>query len=95
MTNIPQAMESPVPLREFIVSPGFAGVAAVVAALIVLCAVLFAVRRAGKRLDRELEQRERHHHEAREGEQNALASRALLGDAQMAGEDRRPRTGSQ
>ncbi len=75
MTNIPQAMESPVPLREFIVSPGFAGVAAVVAALIVLCAVLFAVRRAGKRLDRELEQRERHHHEAREGEQNALASR--------------------
>lgn len=75
MTNIPQAMEPPVPLREFIVSPGFAGVAAVVAALIVLCAVLFAVRRAGKRLDQELEQRERHHHEAREGEQNALASR--------------------
>ena len=75
MTNIPQAMESPVPLREFIVSPGFAGVAAVVAALIVLCAVLFSVRRAGKRLDRELEQRERHHHDAREGEQNALASR--------------------
>ena len=30
------------PLRDFIVSPGFAGAAAVVAALIVLCAVLYA-----------------------------------------------------
>ena len=45
MTSFAQAMESPVPLREFVVSPGFAGVAAVVAALIVLCAVLYAVRR--------------------------------------------------
>jgi len=74
MTNIPQAMESPVPLREFIVSPGFAGVAAVVAALIFLCALLFAVRRSGKRLDRELEQRERHHREERDADQHAKAS---------------------
>ena len=74
MTNIPQAMESPVPLREFIVSPGFAGAAAVVAALIVLCAVLYAVRRAGKRLNRELDQRERHHQEIRDAEQHATAS---------------------
>lgn len=74
MTNIPQAMEAPVPLREFIVSPGFAGAAAVVAALIVLCAVLYAVRRAGKRLNQELEQRDRHHQEARDGQQRALAS---------------------
>jgi hypothetical protein len=68
MTNIPQAMESPVPLREFVVSPGFAGAAAVIAALIVLCAVLYAVRRAGKRLNDELEQRERHHQEIREAD---------------------------
>ena len=52
MTNIPLAMGSPVPLREFVVSPGFAGAAAVIAALIVLCAVLYAGRRAGKRLKR-------------------------------------------
>lgn len=75
MTNIPQAMEPPVPLRDFIVSPGFAGAAAVVAALIVLSAVLYAVRRAGKRLNQELEQRNRHHQEAREAEQHAVASR--------------------
>jgi hypothetical protein len=74
MTNIPQAMESPVPLREFIVSPGFAGAAAVVAALIVFCAVLYASRRAGKRLNGDLEQRERHHQEARDAEKQALAS---------------------
>jgi len=74
MTNIPQAMEAPVPLRDFIVSPGFAGAAAVVAALIVLCAVLYAVRRAGKRLNLELEQREQHHQEARDAQQHAVAS---------------------
>jgi hypothetical protein len=74
MTNIPQAMESPVPLRDFIVSPGFAGAAAVVAALIVLCAVLYAVRRAGKRLNLQLEQREQHHQEVRDAQQHAVAS---------------------
>ncbi len=74
MTSIPQAMESPVPLREFLVSPGFAGAAAVVSALIVLCAVLYSGRRAGKRLNRELEQREQHHQQARDAEQRAQAS---------------------
>lgn len=74
MTSIPQAMEPPVPLREFIVSPGFAGAAAVIAALVVLCAVIYAARRAGKRLDQQLEQRERHHQEAHDAEQRALAS---------------------
>ncbi len=62
------------PLREFVVSPGFVGVAAMVAALIVLGAVLYAVRRAGKRLDQELEQRERHHQEVRDAEQHGVAS---------------------
>src|SRR5690349_7293734 len=74
MTDIPQAMESPVPLRDFIVSPGFAGAAAVVAALIVLCAVLYAARRARKRHELELEQREQHHKEARDAQQHAQAS---------------------
>ena len=67
-------MESPVPLREFVVSPGFAGAAAVVAALIVFCAVLYTVRRAGKILTEELDQRERHHQETRDAEQRALAA---------------------
>src|SRR5829696_311299 len=63
-----------VPLRDFLVSPGFVGVAAVVAALIVLCAVLFSIRRAGKRHDKDLEQRERHHQAARDAEQQAKSS---------------------
>ncbi len=74
MTNIPQAIEFPVPLREFVVSPGFAGAAAVIAALIVLCAVLYAARRARKRLNEELEQRERHHQETRDAQQQAVAT---------------------
>jgi hypothetical protein len=62
-----------VPLREFVVSPGFAGVAAVVAAVLALCAVLYGSRRATKRFERELVQRERHHEQAREDEQHAAA----------------------
>lgn len=64
-----------VPLREFIVSPGFVGATVLVAALIALGAVLYAVRRAGKRLEQELEQRERLHQEVRDAERTALASR--------------------
>jgi hypothetical protein len=70
VTYVVQATPPLVPLREFIVSPGFAGVAAVAAAVIVVCAVLYAVRRVSRRL---LEQRERHHQEAREDAQRALA----------------------
>jgi hypothetical protein len=73
MTTIPQAVQAP-PLDEFLVSPGFAGTAAVVAALIVLCAALYAGRRAGKRFDREFEQRERHHEEVRDAQQHAAAT---------------------
>lgn len=62
------------PLRDFLVSPGFVGAAAVVAALIVLGVVLYAIRRAGKRHSRELEQRERHHQEAQAAEQQAKSS---------------------
>lgn len=61
------------PLREFIVSPGFVGATVLVAALIVLAAVLYAVRRAGKRFDQELEQRERFHDEVRDAEEAAQA----------------------
>ncbi|RDH77943.1 hypothetical protein DVS77_13935 [Mycolicibacterium moriokaense] len=67
-------MELP-PLRDFIVSPGFIGAAVLVAALVVLCVVLYAVRRAGKRLDKDLEQRERLHVQSRDAEQRAHDSR--------------------
>jgi hypothetical protein len=63
------------PLRDFVLSPGFAGAAAVLAALIVLCAVLYAVRRARMRFESQAEQRESQQREAREAEQRALASR--------------------
>jgi hypothetical protein len=63
-----------VPLRDFLVSPGIVAVAAVVAALIVLIAVLFAIRRAGKRQEKDLEQRDRHHEAARDAEQRAASA---------------------
>jgi hypothetical protein len=61
------------PLRDFIVSPGFAGAAALVAAIIALCAVLYGSRRAAKRLNQQLEQRERHHQQARHDDQHGAA----------------------
>jgi hypothetical protein len=61
-----------VPLREFVVSPGFAG-AAVVAAILALCVVLYGSRHATKRFQQELEQRERHNERAREDQQHAAA----------------------
>ena len=73
--HVLQALGSPQlpPLRDFIVSPGFAGASALVAAVVALCAVLYGSRRAAKRLQRQLEQRERHHQEAREDDQDAAA----------------------
>jgi hypothetical protein len=74
MTGVPEPMGWQVPpLREFVVSSGFAGAAALLAAVIVVCAVLYASRRAAQRGNAELEQRERHHQEARKDEQHAAA----------------------
>jgi hypothetical protein len=61
------------PARDFVLSAGFAGAAAVVAAVIVLCAVLYASRQAGRRSLAERDQRERHYEEGREAEQRAEA----------------------
>lgn len=41
--------------------------------VLVVCAVLYGSRRAGKRFQRELEQRERHHQQAREDARHAAA----------------------
>lgn len=61
------------PARDFILSAGFGGVAAVVAAVIVLCAVLYGSRRAGKRAQADHDQRERHHVELREDARRAVS----------------------
>lgn len=60
-------------LPEFIVSPGFAGAAALVAAVIALCAVLYFSQRAGKRFRLELEQQERHQQQSRQDGVHAAA----------------------
>jgi len=72
VSQVLQAIAFP-PARDFILSAGFAGAAAVVAAVIVLCAVLYGSRQAGKRSLAERDQRERHYEEGREAEQRAVA----------------------
>ncbi|EHB48616.1 hypothetical protein MycrhDRAFT_5457 [Mycolicibacterium rhodesiae JS60] len=72
MSQEVQAISLP-PARDFLLSAGFAGVAAVVAALIVLCAVMYGSRRAGKRSLAERDQSERHHEERRADEQREVA----------------------
>jgi hypothetical protein len=61
------------PLRDFVVSPGLAGTAVLVAAIVVFCAVLYASRRAARRLDKQLEQQDLHHQEARADRQRREA----------------------
>jgi hypothetical protein len=60
-------------LRDFLVSPGFAGAAIVLAAIILLGVVLYTSRRAARRLDKQLEQQDLHHQEVREDRQRAAA----------------------
>ncbi|MDT5323422.1 MAG: hypothetical protein QOF25_574 [Mycobacterium sp.] len=72
VSQVVQAIAFP-PARDFILSAGFAGAAAVVAGVIVLCAVLYGSRQAGKRSLAERDQRERHYAEGREAEQRAVA----------------------
>lgn len=60
-------------MRDFVVSPGFAGVAALLAAVIAACAVLYASRRARQRFEQQREQQERRQEQARDDAANALA----------------------
>jgi hypothetical protein len=61
------------PVRDFVVSPGFAGVVALLAAVIAACAVLYASRRARQRFEQQREQEERRQEQARDDAANALA----------------------
>ena len=60
-------------MRDFVVSPGFAGVAALLAAVIAACAVLYASRRARQRFEQQREQQERRQEQTRDDAANALA----------------------
>lgn len=60
-------------MRDFVVSPGFAGVVALLAAVIAACAVLYASRRARQRFELEREQQERRQEQARDDAASALA----------------------
>lgn len=52
-------------LRDFLVSPGFAGAVIVLAAVVLFFAVLYTSRRAEHRLDKQLEQQDLHQQERR------------------------------
>lgn len=59
--------------KDFVVSPGFVGAAALLAAVIASCAVLYASRRARKRFEQQREQDERRKDQARDDADKALA----------------------
>jgi hypothetical protein len=58
-------------LRDFLVSPGFAGAGIALAAIVLLFAVLYSSRRAERRLDRQLEQLDHHQQEGRADRERA------------------------
>lgn len=59
--------------REFVLSAGFGGAAALLAALLLAGVVLFALRRASTRHRLELDQQERHNQQVRDAEQRNAA----------------------
>lgn len=61
------------PARDFLVSPGFAGLAALLAAVIAACAVLYASRRARQRFEQHRDRDESRQEQARRDAENALA----------------------
>ena len=61
------------PARDFVVSPGFAGLVALLAAVIAASAVLYASRRARQRSEQRREREERRQAQARDDAQDALA----------------------
>lgn len=70
---LPTGLLGDLPVRDFVVSPGFAGVVALLAAIITAGAVLYASRRARQRFEQQREQQERREEQARDDMANALA----------------------
>jgi hypothetical protein len=74
MSQVQQLASSDLPpMRDFVLSAGFAGVAAVLAAVIVSGVVLYGSRRANQRFLAERDQRDRQHDERRLDAQHAAA----------------------
>jgi hypothetical protein len=60
-------------LRDFLVSPGFAGAGIALAAIVLFFAVLYTSRRAEYRLDKQLQQQDQHQQEHRADRERAAA----------------------
>lgn len=71
--GLPERMPPLPSTRDFLLSSGFGGAAALVAGLIVALIAVVALRQAGKRFRLLSEQRERHHQELRDDERHAAA----------------------
>lgn len=61
------------PARDFVVSPGFAGLMALLAAIIAAGAVLYWSRRARQRFEQRRDEQDRRHDRARDDAEKALA----------------------
>jgi hypothetical protein len=79
MSDVVQAAMGPPQtpfLRDFMVSPGFAGAAIVLSVIVLFLAVLYTSRRAERRLDRQLELQDIHQQEKRaDGERESAIER--------------------
>jgi hypothetical protein len=69
----PSGILGDLPARDFLVSPGFAGLLALLAAVVAAAAVLYASRRARQRSEQLRDQEERRQSQARNDAQGALA----------------------
>lgn len=69
----PLGIVGDLPARDFVVSPGFAGLAALAAALIAACAVLYASRRGRQRFEQQRDRDEHRQEQARDDVEKALA----------------------
>jgi hypothetical protein len=69
----PAGILGDLPARDFVISPGFAGLLALLAAVIAAGAVLYASRRSRLRSEQQRDQEERRQLQARDDAHNALA----------------------
>jgi hypothetical protein len=71
--DVPDRVPALPPARDFVLSAGFGGAAALIAALVIALIAVLVARGITKRHRAGLEQQERHHREVREQEQRAAA----------------------
>lgn len=71
--DVPDGLPAMPPARDFLLSAGFGGAAALIAALVIALVAALVARGAANRHRADLEQQERHHREIREDKQRAAA----------------------